>query len=116
MSLLLRRAAALRGLWAFVPARRRCSALGAREAAGGGEAVGWPAGRQGLDRVWSSASHEGVARALVGALKFRRLLPVADLMADRIHWLAPAQLLSGERGAGSGGAGATASPGVRPGR
>jgi predicted amidophosphoribosyltransferase len=53
------------------------------------------AGPQGLDRVWSSASHETVARDLVAALKFRRLLPVADLMAERIEWLAPATLLSG---------------------
>jgi predicted amidophosphoribosyltransferase len=53
------------------------------------------AGPQGLDRVWSSAPHEGVARSLVAALKFRHLLPVAELMADRIHWLAPAHLLSG---------------------
>jgi predicted amidophosphoribosyltransferase len=52
-------------------------------------------GPAGIDRVWSSASHEGVARDLVAALKFRRLLPVADLMADRIHWLAPAHMLSG---------------------
>jgi len=53
------------------------------------------AGPQGLDRVWSSASHETVARDLVAALKFRRLLPVAGLMAERIEWLAPATLLSG---------------------
>ncbi|MGE0506475.1 MAG: ComF family protein [Solirubrobacterales bacterium] len=53
------------------------------------------AGPPGIDRAWSSAPHEGVARALVAALKFRHLLPVAELMADRIHWLAPAQLLSG---------------------
>ena len=52
-------------------------------------------GPQGIDRAWSSASHEGVARSLVGALKFRRLLPVADLMADRVHWLAPGHLLGG---------------------
>jgi predicted amidophosphoribosyltransferase len=52
-------------------------------------------GPQGIDRAWSSASHDGVARALVGALKFRRLLPVAELMADRIHWLAPGHLLGG---------------------
>ena len=52
-------------------------------------------GAPGLDRSWSSAPHEGVARDLVAALKFRRLLPVADLMADRIQWLAPATLLSG---------------------
>jgi predicted amidophosphoribosyltransferase len=31
----------------------------------------------------------------VTALKFRRLLPAADLIADRIEWLAPATLLSG---------------------
>lgn len=52
-------------------------------------------GPPGLDRAWSSAPHEGVARDLVAALKFRQLLPVAELMADRIHWLAPAILLSG---------------------
>ncbi len=52
-------------------------------------------GPAGLDRSWSSASYEGVVRDLVAALKFRRLLPVADLMAERIEWLAPAHLLSG---------------------
>lgn len=52
-------------------------------------------GAPGLDRAWSSASHEGVARDLVTALKFRRLLPVADLIADRIQWLAPSTILSG---------------------
>jgi predicted amidophosphoribosyltransferase len=53
------------------------------------------AGPPGLDRSWSAAPHEGVARDLVTALKFRRLLPVADVIADRIQWLAPADLLSG---------------------
>jgi predicted amidophosphoribosyltransferase len=52
-------------------------------------------GPPGLDRAWSSAAHEGVARDLVAALKFRRLLPVAGLIAGRIEWLAPASLLSG---------------------
>lgn len=52
-------------------------------------------GASGLDRVWSSAAHEGVARDLVAALKFRRLLPVAATMAERIEWLAPESLLSG---------------------
>src|SRR6266516_2449131 len=52
-------------------------------------------GPSGLDRAWSSAPHEGVARDLVTALKFRRMLPVAELMADRIQWLAPATLLGG---------------------
>jgi predicted amidophosphoribosyltransferase len=52
-------------------------------------------GAQGLDRAWSSAPHEDVARDLVTALKFRRLLSVADLVADRIQWLAPGTILSG---------------------
>jgi predicted amidophosphoribosyltransferase len=52
-------------------------------------------GPPGIDRVWSSAPHEGVARSMVGALKFRRLLPVAEVMADRIHWLVPGHLLGG---------------------
>jgi predicted amidophosphoribosyltransferase len=52
-------------------------------------------GAPGLDRAWSSAPHEGVARDLVSALKFRRLLPVAGLIAERVHWLAPTSLLSG---------------------
>jgi predicted amidophosphoribosyltransferase len=52
-------------------------------------------GPPGLDRVWSSAAHEGAARDLVTSLKFRRLLPIADLVAERIVWLAPASLLSG---------------------
>ncbi len=52
-------------------------------------------GAPGLDRAWSSAPHEGVARDLVAALKFRHLLPVAEQMADRVQWLAPGSLLSG---------------------
>jgi predicted amidophosphoribosyltransferase len=53
-------------------------------------------GPAGLDGAWSSAPHEGVARDLVAALKFRRLLPAAGLMAERIAWLAPGATLSGE--------------------
>lgn len=52
-------------------------------------------GPNGVDKAWSSAPYEGVARDLVAALKFRRLLPVADLMAERIEWMAPAHMLSG---------------------
>ncbi|HEY6551591.1 MAG TPA: phosphoribosyltransferase family protein [Solirubrobacterales bacterium] len=52
-------------------------------------------GPPGLDRVWSSAAHESVARNLVTSLKFRQLLPVAELIAERIEWRAPASLLSG---------------------
>jgi predicted amidophosphoribosyltransferase len=54
------------------------------------------AGPPGVDRAWSSAPHEGVARELVAALKFRRLLPVADLIADRIHRLSFPALGGGE--------------------
>ena len=39
-------------------------------------------GPPGLDQAWSAASHEGVARDLVAALKFRRLLPVAGTIAE----------------------------------
>lgn len=53
------------------------------------------AGPSGLDRVWSAVAHEGVARDLVVALKFRRLLPVAGEMAGRIARLAPPSVLSG---------------------
>jgi predicted amidophosphoribosyltransferase len=52
-------------------------------------------GPQGVDRAWSSGPHDGVARSLVGALKFRRLLPVAGVMAERMHWLVPGHLLGG---------------------
>jgi len=52
-------------------------------------------GPAGLDRAWSSAPHEGVARDLVAALKFRRLLPVAELIAARIAALCPPELLTG---------------------
>jgi predicted amidophosphoribosyltransferase len=52
-------------------------------------------GPPGVDRCWSSAPHEGVARDLVVALKFRRLLPVAGLMAERVAWLAPGGLFGG---------------------
>jgi predicted amidophosphoribosyltransferase len=50
---------------------------------------------QGLDAVWASAPHDGVARELVVALKFRRLLPAAQLMAKRIAEAAPEQMLCG---------------------
>lgn len=52
-------------------------------------------GPPGLDNAWSSAAHEGVPRQLVVALKFRRLLPVAEAIAERIERLAPTNLLSG---------------------
>lgn len=74
------------------PESHLCNRCGRRLAAADPLSGGGPPG---LDRAWSSAPHEGVARDLVTALKFRRLLPVAELMAERVHWLAPASLLSG---------------------
>jgi predicted amidophosphoribosyltransferase len=53
-------------------------------------------GPPGTDRAWSSSPHEGVARDLIVSLKYRRLLSVAEIIAERIQWLAPADLLSGE--------------------
>jgi predicted amidophosphoribosyltransferase len=68
----------------------RCDRLlaGARPMRSGGPA--------GIERAWSSAPHEGVARDLVSALKFHRLLGVAALMAERIHGMAPGWALGGE--------------------
>jgi predicted amidophosphoribosyltransferase len=69
-----------------------CSRCGRRLAAAAPLRGGGPGG---IDCAWSTAAYEGVARELVVALKLRRLLPVADLMAERIAWLAPGDLLSG---------------------
>jgi predicted amidophosphoribosyltransferase len=53
------------------------------------------AGLPGLDAAWAAAAHDGVARELVVALKFRSLLPVARLMAQRIAERAPVHVLDG---------------------
>jgi predicted amidophosphoribosyltransferase len=45
--------------------------------------------------VWSLAPHEGPARALVAALKFRAQLPIASLAAVRMAALAPPPILVG---------------------
>jgi ComF family protein len=52
-------------------------------------------GPPGLDAAWSSAPYEGVARELVSALKFRRLLPVAERIAVAVASRAPAGLIRG---------------------
>lgn len=46
----------------------------------------------GLDATWAAAPYQGVVRELVAALKFRHLLPVAELMAQRIAATAPVPL------------------------
>jgi predicted amidophosphoribosyltransferase len=53
-------------------------------------------GPQGVDSAWSAAAHQGIARDLVVALKFRRLLPVAATMAELVFRRAPRTLLSGD--------------------
>jgi predicted amidophosphoribosyltransferase len=52
-------------------------------------------GLRGLDSAWAAEPHYGVARELVAALKFRGLLPVAELIAQRIADAAPGDLLAG---------------------
>ncbi len=54
------------------------------------------AGPAGIDAAFSAAPHEGVARDLVVALKFRALLPAAALMAEQIAQQAPGHILSGD--------------------
>ena len=48
----------------------------------------------GISDGWAAAPHEGVARDLVAALKFRRLLPAAAAAAVVIADRAPSELLS----------------------
>jgi predicted amidophosphoribosyltransferase len=48
-----------------------------------------------IDVAWAAAPHHGIARNLVAALKFRGLLPAAELIAVRIALLAPPELLEG---------------------
>jgi len=52
-----------------------------------------PAARAPFAAAWAPLAHDGPARALVAALKFRGRLPVADLMAGQIVAGAPAGLL-----------------------
>lgn len=49
----------------------------------------------GLDRVWSLAAYEGVARQLVGALKFGSRIALAEEAAALIASRAPGELLTG---------------------
>ena len=52
-----------------------------------------PAAPAPFDAAWAPLAHDGPARALVAALKFRRRLAVADLMAAQIAAGAPRPLL-----------------------
>jgi predicted amidophosphoribosyltransferase len=54
-----------------------------------------PAAVAAFERAWAPLAHDGPARALVAALKFRGALPVARLMAAQIAASAPRELLAG---------------------
>ena len=56
---------------------------------------GCPAAGQAFVRAWAPLAHDGVARELVAALKFRGALPVAGLMAAHIAANLPADLRRG---------------------
>lgn len=53
-----------------------------------------PASGAAFERAWAPVEYDGTARALVLALKFRRRLSVADVMAAQIAALAPPSLLA----------------------
>lgn len=54
-----------------------------------------PAARAAFERAWSPLAHEGVARDLVAALKFRGALPVARIMAAHLAANLPPDLRAG---------------------
>jgi predicted amidophosphoribosyltransferase len=78
-------ASCTRGL-PWLPARRcpRCALVSHRR--------GCPAAGAAFARAWAPLAHDGVARELVAALKFRGALPVAALMAAHIAANLPADL------------------------
>jgi predicted amidophosphoribosyltransferase len=53
-----------------------------------------PAAKAAFERAWAPLAHDGPARALVAALKFRAALPVARLMAAQVAASAPRELLT----------------------
>jgi predicted amidophosphoribosyltransferase len=56
-----------------------------------------PAADAAYARAWAPAAYDGVARELVGALKFRGALPLAGLMGAQIAANLPADLRAGLR-------------------
>lgn len=56
---------------------------------------GCPAAGAAFERTWAPLAHDGPARRLVAALKFRGSLQVAQLMAAQIAAGAPPELLDG---------------------
>jgi predicted amidophosphoribosyltransferase len=56
---------------------------------------GCPAASAAFTRAWAPLAHDGVARELVAALKFRAALPVASLMAAHVAANLPPDLRAG---------------------
>jgi predicted amidophosphoribosyltransferase len=56
---------------------------------------GCPAAAAAFEQAWAPLAHDGTARQLVAALKFRGALPVARLMAAQIAASVPRELLAG---------------------
>jgi predicted amidophosphoribosyltransferase len=62
---------------------------------GAGRRAGCPAAGGPLDAAWAPLAHEGPARAIVHALKFRGAVRLVDLMAAQVVANAPPGLLDG---------------------
>jgi ComF family protein len=62
---------------------------------GGGGGCPAAAADHAYTRAWAPLAHEGPARQLVAALKFRGALPVAELMAAQLAATLPRELLAG---------------------
>jgi ComF family protein len=74
----------------------RCERCGLPEPCGGGSAAAGrcPAAAHAYTRAWAPLAHEGPARQLVAALKFRGAQPLAQLMAAQIAATLPRDLLA----------------------
>ena len=82
--------------WMSAKVCRRCGLPSHRRS-------GCPAASAAFTRSWAPLAHDGVARELVAALKFRAALPVASLMAAHVAANLPPDLRGGPtRTAGSG--------------
>ena len=86
-------------LWLCASCTRALPWLPARTCARCGLAAhrrGCPAAGAAFARAWAPLAHDGVARQLVAALKFRGALPVAALMAAHVAANLPESLRTGE--------------------
>jgi predicted amidophosphoribosyltransferase len=70
---------------------RRCARCGLPAPCG----APCPAAGAAYDAAWAPLAYDGPARQLVAALKFRRALPAAELIAAQLAALVPRELLDG---------------------